>query len=229
MWMLSKAHVLLRRIDRVRIFSIQSTVKIICGVFLIFSFFSLKTKLCSCDVINVIHSFSTQLYDLFIHVLLSSTHWNNFFLLQWHFVSRFHWSPSTVFMKAAIKILSLSSDFFPHLHFLHVKAQGMVPFTCSPFVSSAPCRLFLTDFDVTSSSLCTCYYLSKADNWISFSRINKVLLYCIVLYCIVLYSSHCGNFLPVAFTVFWLAYEQDHKRNTQQPEVIWTRTVDSEL
>ena len=31
--------------------------------------------------------------------------------------------------------------------------------------------------------LCTCYYLSKADNWVSFLRINKVLLYCIVLIC----------------------------------------------
>ena len=27
----------------------------------------------------------------------------------------------------------------------------------------------------------TCYYLSKADNWISFLRINKALLYCNVL------------------------------------------------
>ena len=33
--------------------------------------------------------------------------------------------------------------------------------------------------------LCTCYYLSKADNRISFLRMNKVLLCCIVLYCII--------------------------------------------
>ena len=92
--------------------------------------------------------------------------------------------------------------FFFHLHFLHVKAQGMVPFTCSPFVSSAPCRLFLSDFDVTSSSLCTCYYLSKADSWISFSRINKVLLCCIVLFC--LPRQIFKNVLVVSFGFLFL-------------------------
>lgn len=78
-------------------------------------------------------------------------------------------------------IFVLSPFSFPTLfNFHHVKAQGMVPFTCSIFVSSAPCRLFLSDFDVTPSSLYTCYYLLKEDNWISFLRVNKVLLYCTV-------------------------------------------------
>ena len=48
--------------------------------------------------------------------------------------------------------------------------------------------------------MCTCYYLSEADNWISFLRINKVLLYCIVFGWLVGWMSG----LLVGWLVGWL-------------------------
>ena len=51
--------------------------------------------------------------------------------------------------------------------------------------------------------LCTCYYLTKADNWTSFLRINKVLLYCMCVDdtykpCYGLYST------TVVTILFWV-------------------------
>lgn len=134
--------------------------------------------------------FLLKLYDLFVRVLLRPTYWSNTlcfalltFCVKVSLITLLHESgDQDLFWFPRILFLFFSSPFsFPTLfNFHHVKAQGMVPFTCSIFVSSAPCRLFLSDFDVTPSSLYTCYYLLKVDNWISFLRVNKVLLYCTV-------------------------------------------------
>ena len=64
---------------------------------------------------------------------------------------------------------------------------------CFPFLPQVFNITYLIMF------LYTCYHLSKADNGISFLKINKVLLYCTVLYYLCARVMHC---LPSSFSSF---------------------------